>query len=427
MNAKKTRISTLQPPAGFKDILPDISNIWQFTEQVCREIFDNSGYKEIRTPILEKTQLFERSIGNETDIVQKEMYTFTDRSGDTLSMRPEGTAPAVRAYIEHSLGLTEQIFKIYYIGQMFRHERPQKGRLRQFHQIGAEIFNVKEPAAEVELLIILNGIFDKLNVKNKRVQLNSVGCPDCRPEYLNKLRIFLESSHAKLCNNCQRRMNTNPLRVLDCKEEECIPIIKTAPVIMDYLCSLCSEHFKKLQALLKETGIAFEINTKLVRGLDYYTRSAFEIISETGGSQNAIAAGGRYDNLVESMGGEPTPAAGFAIGVERLIDIADIKNKFLNPLLFVLSLGAAASAAGLKIASNLRERGIYVEFGYNERSLKSQLRRANKLGARFVLIIGENEMKSGAVTLKNMEAGTQESISLKDINHLAELVISSKK
>lgn len=409
MNTKYTSIT------GFKDILPDAVHHWQRVEGICREIFKSYGYKEIRTPILEKTELFIRSIGETTDIVEKEMYTFMDRNGDSLTLRPEGTAPVVRAYIEHNIGIKEQIFKVYYMGPMFRHERPQKGRFRQFHQIGAEIFNVPSPSAEMELLLILNTILERLKVKGVTLQINSVGCPVCRPEFSKKLKSFLKSRVESLCENCKRRAETNPLRTLDCKNESCIRVLEDAPTISDFLCESCKSHFQILRSQIDSLGIKYAYNPKLMRGLDYYTKTAFEVITQEKGAQNAIAAGGRYDTLVEQSGGDPTPAVGFAIGIERLLSFADL-NEFPEdiPALFIATVGVDSFTKSIQLARLLRTNGIYVETGYGDRSLKSQMRYADKIKARYVLILGEDEIKREKAILKNMASGKQEEISIEN-------------
>ncbi len=399
---------------GFKDILPEAIYAWQYVEDICRKIFKSSGYREIRTPLIEKTELFKRSIGETTDIVEKEMYTFIDKNGESLTIRPEGTASVVRSYIENNIKMKEKIFKIFYMGPMFRHERPQKGRLRQFHQIGAEIFNVSAPSAETELLLIINSIFDNLNVTNLHLHINSVGCPSCRPEYSKELKKYLKSNINNLCDNCRRRSDTNPMRALDCKNEECRVILDKAPVISEYLCKECKTHLNNLQLYLKELNINYIYNQSLVRGLDYYTKTAFEIVSDEEGAQNAVVAGGRYDNLVEIFGGEPTPAVGFAIGVERLLRFAHIpEDTNASPELFVATIGREAYSVAIKLAMLLRTKGIYVETGYSDRSLKSQMRLADKLKAKYVLMIGEEELKNKSALLKNMSNSRQEIISIK--------------
>ncbi len=310
--------------------------------------------------------------------------------------------------------MKEKIFKIFYMGPMFRHERPQKGRLRQFHQIGAEIFNVSAPSAETELLLIINSIFDNLNVTNLHLHINSVGCPSCRPEYSKELKKYLKSNINNLCDNCRRRSDTNPMRALDCKNEECRVILDKAPVISEYLCKECKTHLNNLQLYLKELNINYIYNQSLVRGLDYYTKTAFEIVSDEEGAQNAVVAGGRYDNLVEIFGGEPTPAVGFAIGVERLLRFAHIpEDTNASPELFVATIGREAYSVAIKLAMLLRTKGIYVETGYSDRSLKSQMRLADKLKAKYVLMIGEEELKNKSALLKNMSNSRQEIISIK--------------
>lgn len=407
MNIKFTAIT------GFKDILPDSVSRYQLIESVCRETFHKAGYREIRTPLVERTEVFKKSIGEATDIVEKEMYTFTDKSGDSLTIRPEGTASVVRAYIEHNIGMKEQIFKTYYMGPMFRHERPQKGRLRQFHQIGAEIFNVAAPTAEVELILLLNSILKKLRVNGLKLQVNSVGCSLCRPAFIKKLSEFLKSSVSKLCDNCKNRIERNPMRTLDCKNESCRTILNRSPKISDDLCNDCKIHFNEFRSYLEQLKIEYMFNPWLVRGLDYYTRTAFELVTGEEGAQNAVAAGGRYDNLVELFGGDPTPAVGFAIGVERLVTLINPEVDLNIPLsLFIATVGKDAFGFAIKLATLLREKGIRVETGYGDRSLKSQMRLADKLKAKYVLIIGEDEIKTNMAVIKNMNTSQQVKIKI---------------
>ncbi|NQT30285.1 MAG: histidine--tRNA ligase, partial [Candidatus Saganbacteria bacterium] len=315
-------------PRGTKDILPEETSLWQYLEQTCRQIFDLYNYSEIRTPIFEKTELFTRSIGQTTDIVSKEMYEFKDRKGRSLTLRPEETAPVVRACVENNLISLDKITKLYYIGPMFRYERPQAGRQRQFHQAGVEVFGSADPLVDAEVILLNMQLFDALGLKNLEVDINSVGCKKCRPEYQKKLKTYFKNNIKHMCVECQERFEKNPLRILDCKEVKCQKFVNDAPASIDMLCPECSEHFAKVIEYLKEAGCNFKINNRLVRGLDYYTKTSFEIVSNQLGAQNAVSGGGRYDTLVAELGGKSIPAVGFAIGLERVIEI--IKNDKLK-------------------------------------------------------------------------------------------------
>jgi histidyl-tRNA synthetase len=408
----------IQSIKGFNDILPPESAKWYFIEHTARDVFETYGFKEIRVPILEKTMLFARSIGESTDIVEKEMYSFIDRGHEQVTLRPEGTAPVVRAFIQHKLYSKPGLVKFYYFGPMFRHERPQAGRYRQFYQIGVEAFGVAAPALDGEIIIMLMELFSKLGLKNIHLQLNSLGCADCRPGFKASLANFLETRKDQLCQNCQARLSRNPIRVLDCKNEDCQTHIWAAPSLDNFLCSSCRNHFQEVQNLLATTKIAYQINTHLVRGLDYYTRTTFEIIAPGLGAQNALAGGGRYDSLVEELGGPPTPAIGFAMGVERLallMDNTGLPIRLPKPQIFIASLGKEAERLAFQILYQLRQEGIRVEKDYDNPSLKSQLRKANRLEAAWVIILGEDELHTGKAIVKNMTTGHQTHLSLTDL------------
>ncbi|MDA8169730.1 MAG: histidine--tRNA ligase [Nitrospiraceae bacterium] len=389
---------------GVEDILPPDSYLRQFIEDKARSVFGSYGFGEIKTPIIEHTDLFLRSIGETSDIVSKEMYTFTDKGGRSITLRPEGTASVVRAYVEHSLAMRPSPQKFYYMGPMFRYERPQKGRQRQFYQIGVEAFGVAEARMDAEVILMLMLHLDRIGLEDLSLELNSIGCGECRPAFKEALRDFFAPKLPELCPDCQRRFETNPLRILDCKVERCIEIRKDAPLVTDYLCGNCRSHFDSLLKLLGVMGVKYTLNPHMVRGLDYYTRTTFEVTTENLGAQKAVAAGGRYDGLVEEFGGPATPAIGFAMGVERLAAL--LKDKAAPPItdFFVASLGEEAATQALKLASGLRAEGIRGELGYGG-SLKSQLRKAGKLGARFAIIIGEDELKSGLLKWKDLKKG----------------------
>ena len=372
-----------------------------------RDVFSRYGFRDIRVPIIEFTEVFTRSIGETTDIVEKEMYTFMDKAGRSITLRPEGTAPVVRSYVEKHLYTEPAPQKFYYTGPMFRYERPQKGRQRQFYQIGVEAFGVAEPKIDAEVLAMLVGFLEALGVKDYRLELNSIGCPKCRPVYKEALKAFFSPLIGSLCPDCKRRYEVNPLRILDCKVEACIALRKGAPKVTDYLCEECREHFEELKSLLDTLGIRYSLNPEMVRGLDYYTRTTFEATSEFLGSQKAFAAGGRYDGLVEEFGGPSTPAIGFAVGVERLLHLLkDKQAEALGPDVFIASIGKEADREALRLAGGLRAEGLWAELGYSGASLKSQLRRADRIGAAIALILGEEELGKGALKWKDLKDGS---------------------
>ncbi len=388
---------------GIRDILALESYLWYHIESLCREVFKTYGYHEIRLPIIEATDVFIRSIGETTDIVEKEMYTFQDKGDRSVTLRPEGTASFVRAFVEHHLYTEPLPQKYYYFGPMFRYERPQAGRQRQFYQIGIEALGVKDPKLDAEVISMLKTLFEKIGLKDTIFELTSIGCSQCRPNYGSALKNFLKNRLSLFCEDCQRRYEINPLRILDCKVKPCIEARQGSPSITDFLCSDCSKHFERLRDYLNLLKIPYTLNPNLVRGLDYYTKTAFEVTSESLGAQNAVAAGGRYDGLVEEFGGPPTPGIGFAIGVERIASL--IKNSFTGQEchdLFICPLGHEASDKTLIFAEELRAKGLWVETGYEGASLRSQMRRANRIGARYVIVIGEDEIKKGEVKLKDM-------------------------
>jgi len=398
---------------GMNDILPGEVETWQFLENTARQIFSNYGFSEIRVPVVEKTELFCRSIGETTDIVEKEMYTFDDKSGNSLTLRPEGTAPVMRSFIQNKLYTKDPISKIYYIGPMFRYERPQKGRYRQFHQIGAEVLGVEDPKIDAQVLAMLSHYFEAVGIDDVTLQINSLGCPECRPAYRESLINFLEERLKNLCDDCMRRYSTNPLRVLDCKVQGCKEATQNAPEVLDSLCSPCADHFKQVQRHLSDLSVPFSINPRMVRGLDYYTKTTFEMVTGSLGAQNAVAAGGRYDGLIKDLGGPELPGIGFAMGVERLVLMrGEGRIEPARPALFIAGLCEEAAAKAFATMSQLQKSGLYVEMEYQIKSLKAQLRRADKLGANHVLILGEDELSRKVGILRNMSNGEQEEIPL---------------
>jgi histidyl-tRNA synthetase len=399
------------------DILPDESGWWQKVENAAREVLGNFGYREIRTPVLEKLELFARSIGESTDIVEKEMYAFEDRNGERLALRPEATASIVRSYVQHSLHTDSAFQKLYEIGPMFRHERPQKGRYRQFHQIDAEVFGIDGPMIDAEMMHMLSLLMDRIGISGLVLNINTLGCPDCRQTYREILKDFLTAKGDQFCEDCLRRRETNPLRVLDCKVERCRTLLESAPLLIDYICEDCRAHFEAVKDYLEKLGTRYEVNPRIVRGLDYYMRTTFEVITDRLGAQNAIGGGGRYDGLVRDLGGPDVPAIGFAIGMERLIMLLqqEHREQVRAPLVFIASLGEQPRARAFELVQQFRGRGLEAEMDYEGRSLKSQMRRADKSGARHVLIFGEDELTGRQIQLRDMRTKTQQVLPLDDL------------
>jgi histidyl-tRNA synthetase len=409
---------------GFHDILPETIKRWHFIEDTAKRIFELYGYSEIRIPVLEFTDVFARSLGTTTDIVEKEMYTFTDRDGSSLTLRPEGTAGVVRAYIEDSMHAKSAITKLYYTGMMFRHERPQKGRFRGFYQIGAELIGPEEPSSDAEIITMLWRFFEEIDLTRfLELEISSLGDENCRPQYKEKLVRYFMPHKEDLCEDCQRRLDVNPLRILDCKQAKCKEIAADAPSMLDNLCVECETHFNSVKEDLTQVGIPFSINPKIVRGLDYYTRTVFEMTTQELGSQNAVAAGGRYDGLVKELGGPDTAAVGFAMGIERIVLLQEkaIPQGFEKEVdVFIAYLGDDAKKASFPLAFNLRKNGVSVEMDYANKSLKSQMKRSDKLGANFTFIIGEEELQKGVVKVRNMKESSEEDIKLEDVIRLSE-------
>ena len=412
---------------GTKDILPDEIPAWKVVEKTIERIFHNFNYKEIRTPVFEETSLFARGIGEETDIVGKEMYSFTDRSENNITLKPEMTASVVRAFIEHSLGKQQSLNKLYYVSPMFRQERPQAGRLRQFHQFGAEALGSTSVYLDVEMIQMAFEILKELGLKDLNVKINSLGTPESRNAYKEKLRKFLIDKKNKLSEDSRKRFDKNILRIFDSKDENDKKIMKDAPLLLDHLDSESKESFEIVKETLKLSGIPFEVDPYLVRGLDYYTKTTFEIISGKVGSQNALCGGGRYDLLVEHLEGEPTPGVGFAAGIERILLACENEKSLKSPEenidLFITRLDDELSQKVFEIALNFRRKNLSVDCDYLDRSLKAQMREANKLKAKYVLFIGGDEYKSGMANLKNMESGEQK---LVQIDKLDEVLLSQK-
>jgi histidyl-tRNA synthetase len=402
---------------GVHDIFPPDICIWQKIEGIARDIFSASGFQELRAPIIESTDIFVRSIGETTDIVEKEMYTFTDRGGRRITLRPEGTAPVVRCYVENHLYNLPSPQKFFYSGPMFRYERPQAGRFRQFFQTGAEAFGVRDPKIDAEILSMLRLFFERLGLEGLNFEVNSIGCERCRPDYRKALVDFFAGRIDGLCPDCKRRYEQNPLRILDCKVDTCIKLREGAPHVTDFLCGECREHFDAFLSFLKLLNIPHVINPNMVRGLDYYTRTTFEVTCEHLGAQNAVAAGGRYDGLVADFGGPPTPAIGFAIGMERLVTLLKScgNDNVPVPSVFIAAIGTSAEMEGLRIADQLRKKGLWVEIGYAANSLKSQMRKADRLSSKHVLIIGDNEMAAGRLKWKRLSDGSQGEIAITEV------------
>ena len=402
---------------GTKDILPGEVETWQQVESIIRRAMNVYNYREIRTPIFETTSLFSRSIGELTDIVSKEMYTFSDRSDESLTLRPEGTASVLRAYLQNNLGEAAPQTKLYYVGPMFRQERPQAGRLRQFHQFGVEAIGSSSPHLDVEMMLLARDIFRSAGVKSFDLKVNSVGCPNCRPAYKKLLIAELMKIREKLSPESQTRIEKNPLRILDSKNEGDVRHTAHMPMMKDHLCKECADHFASVQSALRSLKVVYEIDGRLVRGLDYYTKTAFEITSTSLGSQDALAGGGRYDLLTEELGGKQTPAVGFAAGIERLM-MAVQKDELSpppGPKLFLIGIDDPARSWTFLKACELRDLGIPVEIDYLGRSIKAQLREANRQMAEYVIVVGEQELASKSVNLKDMKTGSERKIRIEEI------------
>ncbi len=403
-------------PRGTEDVLPGEVKLWQKIEQTAREVCDVFGYKEIRTPVFENTELFSRGVGETTDVVQKEMYTFLDKGNRSITLKPEGTATLVRSYIENSLYANPQPTKLAYIIPCFRYEKPQSGRLREFHQFGVECFGAESPETDGEIIALANTVLNKVNIKGVTLYINSIGCPVCRKEYNEKLKEYFRAHIDELCETCCERLEKNPMRIIDCKSPVCGEIAKDAPRIVDYLCEDCHTHFERTKECLDNMGIEYKVNPDIVRGLDYYTKTVFEFVSDSLGAQATVCGGGRYSGLVEELGGKPTEGIGFAMGLERLVLI--IKNQGIKieedcgPCVFLGAIGEKALAAAQKTVYGLRLMGMSAENDLCGRSVKAQMKYANKLGAKYSAVIGDDEIADNKINLKNMETGEQNVVGL---------------
>ena len=406
-------------PRGTKDILPDTVGQWLYIENKIRDLCRLYGYRELRTPIFEHTELFLRGIGETTDVVSKEMYTFEDRGGRSITLRPENTAAVVRSYLEHKMYADNALTKLFYIGSMFRYDRPQAGRYREFHQFGVEALGVQDAAVDAEIIALAVQFLQSLGLQDLVLSLNSVGCPSCRPLYRERLQEFFADKKEELCADCRTRYDRNPLRILDCKQDKCRQLSVGAPSITDCLCDDCRDHFQQVQEYLEKAGIAFHLEDRLVRGLDYYTKTAFEVQYAPLGAQSAVAGGGRYDGLIGEIGDKPAPAVGFAVGLERVL-LALEKQQLLPKEqqgidVFVVALGEEAKRMAFSLLSGLRASKLSAAMDFSGRSMKAQMKQANKAKAGFTLIIGEDEIRNSVVTLRNMQSSEQQTVAIDEI------------
>lgn len=401
---------------GTKDVLPKDVHKNQYIEATALDIASKFGYKEIRTPVFEHTELFQRGVGDTTDVVQKEMYTFDDKGGRSITLRPEGTAGAVRSFLENGLCNEALPQKVCYLTSCYRYEKPQAGRLREFHQFGVECFGTASPLADAEIIALAKSIFDALGVRDLSLEINSIGCPKCRAEYHKALKEYFASRKDELCDTCKGRLDRNPMRILDCKSPICHEIAQGAPVVIDYLCDECKEHFEKVQKYLDAQNIEYKINPQIVRGLDYYTKTVFEFVSNSIGAQGTVCGGGRYDGLVEELGGQHTASLGFAMGLERLMLLMEAQGcefpQAEKPDLFIVALGEKATLKAVEIAKDMREEGFSALLDLNQRSVRAQMKYADKLGAKFNVVIGDNEVENKIAKLKNMQTGEETEINL---------------
>ena len=418
-------------PRGTEDVLPRDSYRWQFVEDIFRDEARTYGYKEMRTPVFEHTNLFERGVGDTTDVVQKEMYTFLTKGGDSITLRPEGTAGAARAFLEHGLHNDPLPVKVYYLTSCYRYEKPQAGRLREFHQFGMECYGTKHPAADAEMITAAATVIERLGLKNIRLEINSIGCPACRAEYHKALTEYFSQYKDELCEDCKGRLDRNPMRLLDCKVPRDHEIAQGAPSVLEYLCDECREHFDSVKEHLYAAGIEYIVNPTIVRGLDYYTKTVFEFISGDIGAQATICAGGRYDGLIEDLGGNPMPALGFAAGIERLLMTMDAQGVEIpspSPCdIYVASMGDNAHKKAGELCLALRKAGMYAEFDVVGRGLKAQMKYANKLGARFSIVLGDDELAGGIGKLKAMDSGEQTDIPLDTESFVREFIAEKLK
>lgn len=403
---------------GTEDVLPAQSYRWQFVEKILREEAEKFGFKEIRTPVFEHTKLFSRGVGESTDVVQKEMYTFETKGKESVTLRPEGTAGAARAVLEHSLTNGALPVKAYYLTSCYRYEKPQAGRLREFHQFGIEEYGTSSPIADAEVISLADSIFKRLQIQNLHLEINSIGCPVCRGDYFKALKDYFEGYKEELCDTCKSRLQKNPMRILDCKSPICSKIAENAPKSIDYLCEECKDHFSGVKSYLENAGIDYKINTSIVRGLDYYTKTVFEFVSDSIGSQSTVCGGGRYDGLIEELGGQSLPSLGYAMGLERLLMVMDNQGieipKNDNCSLYVVGLGDEACKKAFTVINDVRAFGLYAETDVVGRGLRAQMKYADKIGAKFSMVLGDNELEQGKVKVKNMTSGEQIEMLLDD-------------
>ena len=405
-----------QAPRGTEDVLPEEAVQWQVIEAVMRSEASLHGFGEVRTPVFEHTELFQRGVGDTTDIVQKEMYTFLDKGGRSVTLRPEGTAGAARAMLEHGVYNNGLPVKFYYFTSCYRYEKAQKGRLREFHQFGAEMYGSADPLADAEVILLGSSIFERFGLKDVRLEINSIGCPECRAKYLEALRAYFEDRKGELCETCLGRLERNPMRILDCKSPVCSAIAQGAPRMLDYLCDGCREHFESVKQALDTVGVAYTVNSSIVRGLDYYTRTVFEFLAPIDGKELAVCAGGRYDGLIEELGGQSMPALGFGLGMERLLLLLKQQSVELpgaDPCeIFIASLGQPAKLAAFRLCDTLWKSSVQAACDVNARGLKAQMKYADKIGAKYCLVLGDDELAAGKAELKNMKTGEKKKISL---------------
>ncbi len=413
-------------PKGCKDVLPAQSHLWQFVEKTARETAHEFGFREIRTPVFEHTELFLRGVGDTTDVVNKEMYTFTDKGNRSMTLKPEGTAGVARSFAENGLANEGLPAKMYYFSPAFRYERPQAGRLREHHQFGIELYGAADAQADAETISLIDTFYRKLGLKQVKLQLNSIGCKQCRTAYQESLKEYFRPRLAEMCADCNSRFEKNPMRMLDCKEEACKKITASAPSTLDYLCEDCREHFNKVQRLLNGAGIGFEVNPRIVRGLDYYSRTVFEFTTSAAGAQGTVCGGGRYDTLLEQIGGKPVPAVGCGGGIERLLMVMEAEGVFVpqadKVFCYLAGMDDASREKAFALANELRRKGISCETDLMERSVKAQFKYADKLGVKYTVVIGESECAAGAAEVKNMQNSTSERV---EFNRLAQYMMEN--
>lgn len=411
-------------PKGTKDVLPAESYKWHYIENIVRDITGKYGFSEIRTPTFEHTELFLRGVGETTDIVNKEMYTFEDKGKRSITLKPEGTAGVARSYVENGLSEAPQPMKMYYITPVFRYERPQAGRLREHHQFGVELYGSDSPYADVEVISVAKTLFDRLGIENLELNINSIGCPVCRAEYNKALKDYLKDHIDGMCPTCKERLDKNPLRILDCKEERCKAINANAPKVIDYLCDDCRNHHETVKSILTSLGMSFKVNPNIVRGLDYYTKTVFEFVSTSIGAQGTVCGGGRYNNLVKEVGGKPTPAVGFGMGIERLIMVLEALGLSLGenevPIVYLAPLSQNEMMDTYRLVAELRAKGVSVDTDIMGRSLKAQMKYAGKRGYKYVVVLGESELANGLAKIKIMATGEEVAV---QINNLADEIL----